>query len=157
MIPPLDYRGLLPSGIHSAKWLELLAYFEADVRRTKLLTRAREFALAELKPALPECALFLAGSTFSDKPNPGDIEGFLVVPMSVLADGSSAQAAAVLQADHDRIKAQYEVDFYISWGLPGAPDFTAFFQYVGEKSAAMKHLQIKDKRGIIEVQEWIHG
>ncbi|MFM0506660.1 hypothetical protein P0D80_03580 [Paraburkholderia sp. RL17-373-BIF-A] len=122
-----------------------------------LIANARAFALAELAPLFPTCPLYLAGSTFSDKPYPGDIEACITVSLPELQQQNGLVNALGLQVRHDSIKAQYEVDFYVSFGMPGAPDFSAFFQYVGEKTATMKHLAEKDKRGIIEVTQWTHG
>ncbi|WP_155774277.1 DUF6932 family protein [Burkholderia pseudomultivorans] len=157
MIPPFDMRGLLPAGIHSATWAEVSSYFVHDVRRTTLLSNAREFALTHLRPQFPMCPLFLAGSTFSDKPYPNDIEACLTIKRAELQLPDGWQKAFNLSGQHDSIKARYEVDFYLSIEQPGANDFSQFFQYVGDKTAAIKHLQAKDKRGIIEVTQWIHG
>lgn len=157
MIPPFDNRGLLPVGVHTATWTETAAYFGADLRRLSLVQNAKAFALTEVAPIFPSCGFFLAGSTLSDKAFPGDIEAFVAVDQTLLAIPANMTAAFSLQARHDAIRAQYEVDFYVSFGLPGAPDFSAFFQYVGEKTAAMKHLHEKDKRGIIEVAQWTLG
>lgn len=156
MIPPLDERGLLPVGIHQASWTELFDHFANDARRISLLSKAKTFALAELAPQLPMCRLILAGSTFSDKPNPGDIESTIIVSLNGL-EPSKFVTAILLQARHDEIKELHEVDFYVSLDAPGANDFSQFFQYVGEKTAAVKHLEPKDKRGIVEVMQWIHG
>lgn len=157
MIPPFDERGLLPPGVHTATWTDAAVFFDGDARRMGLIANARAFALGEVAPLFPLCPLYLAGSTFSDKPYPGDIEACITVPMDQLLINNGFAFAHGLQSRHDDIKARYEVDFYVSFGMPGAPDFSVFFQYVGEKTAAMKHLAEKDKRGIIEVTQWTNG
>lgn len=155
VIPPFDQRGLLPYGIHLATWRELFAFFAGDARRTNLITQARKFALAELSSSFGTCSLFLAGSSFSDKPHPSDIESTLVINPTTYP--MAAVPGLLLQAEHDRIKLQYEVDFYVSWDVPGANDFCEFFQYVGEKTGIAKNLNPKDRRGIIEVKAWTLG
>lgn len=156
MIPALDSRGLLPVGKHASTWVELQTYFSGDQRRLDLIVNAKRFALDILRHDFAGSPLFLAGSTFSDKSYPGDIEMTITVGLVQLIGGKLRQATD-LQSKHNDIKATYEVDFYVSLGLPGANDFSEFFQYVGEKTAAVKHLHSKDKRGIIEVKKWTHG
>lgn len=156
MIPPFDHRGLLPPGKHLASWSEIFAYFSGDARRYYLVDNARTFALNDLAPKFSTGPLYLAGSTFSDKASPGDIE--MTMPLFVHQMTPTSMADAIsFRANHDAIKAKYEVDFYLYLDMPGAPDFSEFFQYVGDKTAALKHLQSKDKRGIVEVSQWIHG
>lgn len=156
MIPALDNRGLLPPGIHRATWAEVLDYFDGDVRRTSLLTRSRSFAQVELARDFGACPLLLAGSVFSDLPRPDDIESAIMVRVADLTT-STFRAALRLQGQHDNFKERLEIDFYVSLDIPGAEDFSEYFQYVGEKTAAIKHLAPKDKRGIVEVAQWIHG
>ncbi|MGS1072391.1 DUF6932 family protein [Burkholderia glumae] len=156
MIPPFDQRGLLPPGKHLASWSEVFAYFSRDARRCFLVDNARNFALNDLAPKFSAGPLYLAGSTFSDKPYPNDIE--VTMPLGVHQMSPTSMVDAVnFRINHDAIKARYEVDFYLYLDVQGAPDFSEFFQYVGDKTAAIKHLQSKDKRGIIEVSQWIHG
>lgn len=131
-------------------------YFSGDPRRIKLIENARSFALTTLAPNFAASPLFLAGSTFSDKPYPGDIEMTISVGMSALTPLLMSEIAR-LRISHDDIKRLHEVDFYVSLDVPGMPNFSEFFQYVGDKTAAIKHLHSKDKRGIIEVSKWIHG
>ena len=153
MIPPLDHRGLLPAGVHLGTWKEIKAAFGTDPRREDLIGNAEKLSsttLAQLHPS----PLFLAGSTFSDKGRPNDIEATIKVDPKKL---SQAQLVAVLQLQgmHDIIKNAMEVDFYVTIEQPGANDFSLFFQYVGEKTALAKNLQPKDKRGVVEVETWL--
>jgi len=153
LIPPLDHRGLLPAGVHSGTWQEVETAFATDQRRTDLIGNAKKFStttLAQLHPS----PLFLAGSTFSDKGRPKDIEATIKVDPLKL---NHAQLVAVfqLQGMHDIIKNATEVDFYVTIDQPGANDFSLFFQYVGEKTALAKNLQPKDKRGVVEVEKWL--
>ncbi|CAK0741340.1 conserved hypothetical protein [Gammaproteobacteria bacterium] len=158
MIPPLDSRGLLPCGIHEATWAEVQARFAYNPQRLRLIENARDFAKTRLAPlsALGVGRLIIAGSTFSDKPNPSDIEMTLEIQVAHLTpDG--LQLTLLLQANHDGIKEEQGVDFYTTYVLPGVQSFVDYFQYVGEKTAQMKALNNKDLRGVIEVIAWPHG
>ena len=153
MIPELDDRGLLPAGVHSGTWHDIEAAFSKDNRRQKLINSARNFSCSTLTPLFP-APLYLAGSTFSDKPNPGDIEATIKVdPYQLSHDQLKLMIA--LQTSHDKIKDATEIDFYVTLDTPDNNDFSQFFQYVGEKTAIIKNLEPKDKRGIVEVKTWI--
>lgn len=153
LIPPLDHRGLLPGGVHSGTWNDIETAFGTDPRRKVLLTSAKAFSSGTLHPLHP-APLFLAGSTFSDKPDPSDIEATIKVDPTGL-DPTQVMLLFRLQIEQRKIKADTEVDFYVTIDMPGYNDFTEFFQYVGEKTAAVKHLSAKDKRGVVEVKTWL--
>ncbi len=158
MIPTLDHRGLLPAGIHSATWDEVADIFATNVHRVTLISGARNFSRNELSVLFP-APLFLAGSTFSDKVRPADIEATIKVdPKNLTVD--QTMKVFELQASHSRIKTSHNIDFYVTLAMEiehfKAMDYTVFFQYVGEKSASAKGLSSKDMRGIIEVEEWHH-
>lgn len=153
MIPSLDQRGLLPAGVHKGTWNEIESAFATDQRRQLLISNAKSFSLGHLSPLHPS-PLYLAGSTFSDKVRPSDIEATIKIDPAQL---SHQQLVLMLQlhSNHDAIKQATEIDFYVTLDTPGANDFSTFFQYVGEKTAAAKNLQPKDKRGVVEVETWL--
>lgn len=153
MIPPLDDRGLLPKGIHSGTWKNIESAFSVDQRRELLISNAKDFSMGPLSLLHPS-PLYLAGSTFSDKIRPGDIEATIKIDPSQLSQ-QQLMLAFQLQSSHDAIKQATEIDFYVTLDTPGANDFSQFFQYVGEKTAAAKNLQPKDKRGVVEVETWL--
>lgn len=152
MIPPLDERGLLPSGIHSGSWAEISSAFGHNLHRKGLIESAKVFSISTLCPLHPS-PLYLAGSTFSDKAIPSDIEATIKInPTDLTPD--QALLAFRLQASHSIIKQETSVDFYVTLDVPGHNDFSVFFQYVGEKTAIAKGLGMKDKRGVVEVEQW---
>jgi hypothetical protein len=155
MIPPLDARGLLPPGIHRAPLDDVPARFCTNAHRWMLWDAALEgigqlCEQVERHPG-PRPTLTLAGSFFSDKPLPADIEATMTCP-----DGTPPAVcwawALYAMGEHQRLKREHKLDFYPS--LPGQNDFRAFFQYVGPKTAADKGIQEKDLRGVIEVLRW---
>ncbi len=71
-IPDFDHRGLLPPGIHTANWPEVVARFGWPPRRRDLLTGLQD-ACRYLKQAGVDI-LFLNGSFVSNIPVPGDYD-----------------------------------------------------------------------------------
>lgn len=146
-IPDLDHRGLLPSGTHVGSLDEIEARFCGNPHRQALWARAREFIDMSLAPILNGCPLILAGSFFSDKQNPGDIEATVIIE---LIDANSLPLIR-LGGAHDTIHQGYGVDFYCTIRVPGYNDFSVFFQYVGPKSATAKNLHPRELRGVVRV------
>jgi hypothetical protein len=153
LIPPLDNRGLLPDGIHSGTWQQIEQAFSTDARREQLIANAKNFSLGVLSLLNPS-PLYLAGSTFSDLPRPNDIEATIKCDPNKL-DAAQLRLMLQLSSQHSQIKNATEVDFYVTLDVPGQNDFTEFFRYVGEKTAMKKNLKPKDKRGVVEVDQWM--
>jgi len=155
MIPPLDSRGLLPAGLHFTELEQIPLAFCGNEHRWRLW----DDALAGLDVLCPivqahpahRPVLVLAGSFFSDKALPADIEATLVFPPDSPAELCwfwAVQSSAV----HAKLKTDYRLDFYPS--LPGQNDFSRFFQYVGPKTAAAKGLNPTDPRGALRLLQW---
>jgi hypothetical protein len=149
-IPPLDKRGLLPEGIYDAEIGEIMERFAVSPYRHVLFNDFLRFLHQEL--TLPGLLIYMAGSYLSDKTSPNDIEITLVADQSFI-QSFAAQKIIPLGApsEHERLKAQFRIDFYITFELAGYNDFRTFFQYVGDKTAQDKGIDAKDKRGIIRV------
>lgn len=149
-IPLLDHRGLLPEGIYEASKQEIEKCFCISSYRQKLFDDFIHFLNIEIHAKGIE--VYLGGSFFSDKPMPNDIEVTVPVKTEMLFD-KSVQFLVNLGnlVEHDRIKKNYRVDFYLSIELAGYNDFREFFQYVGEKTANAKGLNARDKRGIVKL------
>lgn len=158
MIPTLDPRGLLPPGEHTATWEEVRAAFCTNTRREILLNSVRQFVAIELAVVPGDLRLVIGGSFLTDKDDPSDIE--MTVYLEVTQETLEALGQVFKLGDktfHGYAKSQYEVDFYLSYKMPGCNDFGAFFQYVGPKTASVKQLDPREKRGIIEVVQWKLG
>lgn len=160
MLPPLDHRGLLPEGIHTATLAEIEQAFATNVTRQHLLQEFRRFIREQLSATAAGLEVYASGSYFSDKAVPGDIDCTVPIPIPQVA----SRLAVVNLTNDGRSTTQkgalwdnYRVDFWVSLGIPGHHDFVAFFQYVGIKTAALKHLSEKDKRGIVRVDQWALG
>ncbi len=154
MIPPLDERGLLPPGTHTCDGLgDVERHFATNARRAHLLSGLKAFLHDELSAAAFDLDLYLAGSYFSDKSHPGDIDCTIVLPFEQLASFGLLIGLAADGAK-GRIHQQYEVEFYVTFESLGGNDFRQFFSYVGEKTAQAKGIDAKDLRGIVKVNSW---
>lgn len=154
-LPVLDARGLLPAGIHDSDWSEIQDRFCWNAHRLALFSNVRLFVANELPASTSTLELCLGGSFFSDKPTPYDVEGTIAIPPTYFStpDGLTL----LLGYDHDRIMAEYRLDFYLTLEGTGLRDLREFFQYVGPKTAAMKGLQPKDRRGVVRMVQWAIG
>lgn len=151
MIPAFDERGLLPDGTHFATWEEIMHRFGHTTHRKQLINNAMLFVSSDLVNV--NCKLYIAGSTLSDKKHPNDIE--MIASIEFLEDAKSSAILLEKIEKHDEIKDKYLVDFYIDFYVNGiivGNKFSSFFKYVGEKTAQLKDVNAKDKRGIIEVK-----
>ena len=155
MIPALDYRGLLPEGIHECTLTEACDWKGNDVRRGKIWS-GLEIVLVELRNLVVQSeqmpGIILAGSYFSDKPNPGDIE--ITVMLKTAHPLTTGKFILAYIAKQYIWKSEHEVDFHPTIDALGANDFGAFFQYVGTKTAALKGINPSDKRGVVKVNQW---
>jgi hypothetical protein len=161
MLPALDGRGFLPSGVHEATLPEIDSRFATNAVRTQMFSEFRRFRQDHLLNVASGLDLCMAGSFLSDKAMPSDIDLAIEIPiaamshrsalMNLLNDGRSISTKGWIWD-------QYHVDIWPSLtGFAGALDFVAFFQYVGLKSATMKSLNQTDTRGIVKVVRWTHG
>lgn len=155
-IPALDERGLLPEGRHTATLEEIQATFCVNAHREQLWQHLIHGFLPLLTPLTadippPPPTIVLGGSFFSDKEAPDDIEATLVFHPST-AGRLCWKWYLIWQQNHAEWKETYRVDFYPS--LPGAHDFSAFFGYVGPKTAEAKGLHERDKRGTLALDSW---
>lgn len=161
MIPALDARGLLPPGKSDTDWAELALRFATSTLRLSRLKELHRFIDAELMALGAGLDFYVAGSYLSDKVSPGDIDCTIVIPtheinariplINLFDDGR------VPGLNKGRIWNEYGVEIFPTLVFPGYPDFLEFFQYVGEKTALAKNLQVKDKRGILRITSWTLG
>lgn len=155
MIPPLDERGLLPPGCHRCKdWAELEERFAFNPYRQRLLGQAMQFVQHRLTPLAGGLRLVVAGSYLSDKAQPGDVEMLVSLPMHSIGQHVGLLDMFDKEGGKRSIWTTHRVDFYVQLEGFDGNDLALFFQYVGEKTAADKGLDAKDKRGTIEIESW---
>lgn len=150
-----DKRGLLPAGQHICRgWKAFKKAFAFNEHREAQLGRLQDFVRDELLPVARGLELVLGGSFLSDKPLPGDIDCTIAVPMASALTRRRQLLHLGGDGDKGRIYRQYGVEFYVSLVEKGANDFRAYFQYVGDKTAAARGLSAKDLRGTVKVEKW---
>lgn len=156
-IPALDERGLLPAGIHQGSWAEIERVFATSAHRAKLLHSAKAFICrpGEFWQAADGLDLWIGGSFVTDKPTPSDIE--CTVALTKVSVPLRGQLLALALCRREDIKRDYGVDLVPTLEIAGHNDLRDFFQYVGPKTAAEKGLKVKDKRGIVQVNQWMNG
>lgn len=159
-LPPLDQRGLLPPGIHDCTWREIEVCFCTSHYRENLYNRVRQGIREEVIPKSPDNLEFcIAGSFLSDKESPADIEVTVAVTRDDIINNPTCIDIFKLgsREERARLKAKYKLDFIVSAPFTGHNDLRLYFQYVGDKTAASKNLDPKDKRGIVRVRSWQAG
>jgi hypothetical protein len=156
-IPPLNNIGLLPPGVHACSLDDIQPWIEGDLLRHRIWTGLVQVLPQMRAPfaahAVPQGRLVLGGSFFSDKPNPADIEATIVLDASH-PPALIGKMAELYYTSHAQWKADHLVDFYPTFPGPGQNDFSAFFQYVGVKTANAKGLQPNDLRGVVGLSTW---
>ena len=158
MIPPLDNRGLLPEGVHTAaSWDEIAIRFAINQVRQGRLEEMFKFIRSDLRRPAAGLELYVGGSYFSDILFPGDIDCTVCIPLAEIANRIDLIRLCANEGGKGRIWQQHKIEIYPSFELPGSNDFREFFQYVGEKTASLKQIHQKDRRGIIKVEQWIVG
>lgn len=152
MIPLLDTRGLLPVGIHSATIDEINASHLCDsAYRAEIFSSLLKFMRIELLPACVDFYIDIGGSFVTDKPIPTDIDVTLRIPILSIADAAQTMQSLGNIAGRQWVYNEYRVDFYFT--LEGCGnDFSAFFQYVGDKTGAQKQLPSTELKGILRIQ-----
>lgn len=145
-IPEFELEGLLPKGIHDCSLVEVKERFAWNSHRTNLYEGFLEFLSSELRPYFPD-PVYFDGSFVTDKEHPDDTD--VVLDLTSAPDARKWQGLQYLQQHQARIMLQYRVHFWIN--LPGNNDFSAFFQYVGVKTARVKGLDPRHLKGILRV------
>lgn len=152
-IPKLNSFGYLPEGVHDATLSDVRSWANEvpDIaRRNQLLENLDRF-LEEVVRPVGNYPIYLAGSFFSDKYAPGDID--FVFDIRECTDPSVVGKAYLnITYRHDSIKEKYEIDAYPNF--PNHNNFADFFTYIKVKDAAIKGIAPSARRGIVRIKVW---
>jgi len=107
MIPDLTSEGVLPPGVHDATLHEVRRRFGTGSATRRRLMRGLAAVLVIARRAGARY-LYLNGSFVTDKREPLDWDGVLVFPVG----SNSGSADALLLADRDSIRVEYEGDLF---------------------------------------------
>jgi len=140
--PEFNSDGDLPPGIHQATLAEVLQHFGAATLQRRLVGRRLE-RVYRLALSTRQVARFIVfGSFVTTKPNPNDVDIFLLMEDSFDSHQTRGEAAVIF--DHQAAQ-----------NVEGASVFwIRRLAAIGGEDAALGHWQIKrDKtqRGIVEV------
>jgi len=140
--PEFDHNGDLPAGIHEATLAEVVQHFGAGTLQRRLVGERLE-RVYRLAFSTGQVARFLVfGSFVTAKPEPGDVDVFILMEDSF--DSSQVRGEAAIIFDHQAAQ-----------NVEGASVFWIRRQAaIGGEQATLEHWQIKrDKtqRGIVEV------
>jgi hypothetical protein len=140
--PAFNDKGDLPPGIHQATLAEVIEHFGGDTPQRRIIARRLEhiYTLAIRTGHLVRFIIF--GSFVTAKPDPGDIDIFLLMEDSFNAGLLSGEAALIF----DHLATQNYEGASIFW-------IRRLAALEGEQ-AAVEYWQLKrdgTKRGIVEV------
>ena len=145
-IPDLDEHGLLPAGAHDCSIDEIAETFGWNPHRRDLVRRLSDFLAREIRHRFSE-PVYVDGSFVTDKQTPDDVD--VVLDMRRATDDRQLSAVKFMATERDRLQDDYSIDFWIN--LPGANDFSDFFQYLGVKTARYKGLDSAHRKGILRL------
>ena len=140
--PEFDDNGDLPVGIHQTTLTEVLQHFGTGTIQRRLVGQRLE-RIYKLAKSTGQVARFVVfGSFITTKPNPGDVDIFMLMEDSF--DSSQVRGEAAIIFDHLAVQ-----------NVEGASVFwSRRLAAIGGEQEALEHWQIKrdnTRRGIIEV------
>jgi predicted nucleotidyltransferase len=143
-IPAFTTTGDLPLGVHRASLQEVIARFglAPAQRRAVALRLERVYNIARGTGALARFVIF--GSFITEKPDPNDVDVFIVMEDRFQPGQLSEQAAELF----DHLQADVQFGASVFW--------TKRSGLIGDEQSAIEHWQIKrdhSYRGIIEIIE----
>lgn len=141
-IPDFESNGDLPVGLHQAALDEVLAQFGTGTwQRAEVTQRLRRiYALAKATGQLKRFIIY--GSYVTAKPDPGDVDIFLV--METGFDPNLLSGEAKVLFDHDEVHHKFGASIF--WVTQGSSFASIDFLITGWQTKRNKTL-----RGIIEV------
>jgi hypothetical protein len=143
-LPPLTDQGELPWGVHQATLAEVVQGFGTGARRREAVADrlTRVYSLARDTGRLARFVVF--GSFVTDKPEPNDVDIFMI--MDDAFDSSRLEGKAALVFDHAAADAYFGASVFWVRRLAA----------LGGEQAAVEYWQAKrggGQRGIVEIVE----
>lgn len=149
-LAPFGRYGLLPAGEHPVSLGTLRVALGFNARREQLCdSLVRCIALMHAHNL--HGTLYIDGSFVTDKAHPADME----VTLDVRRQSAAHQGRALLfhVQQHSEL-GRMGIDWYPTLADNGQNDFTRFFQYAGEKTAAAQRCHPKEPKGILRLTRW---
>jgi hypothetical protein len=151
-LPPFNYHGYLPEGVHDTELCELHRRFAINPNRVILWERLQEFLRGAVATGAFSHA-YIDGGFITNKSVPEDIDVILQTRARYGAEAFAAMEP-FFAVGIDAIYAKYSVHLHF-WceGFPGGlSDFRRFFQYLRPQDAAPLGLKEGARKGIARIQ-----
>jgi hypothetical protein len=152
ILPPLNYHGCLPEGVHDCTFEQLQERFATNPTRMRLCERLHDFlrwalSIGEFSHA------YIDGGFITDKALPNDIDVIMQTRAPFGPEAFRAMEPFFVKG-YDAIFETYSVHLHFwSEGFPsGLNDFRRFFQYLRPQDAAPLGLSESVKKGIIRIK-----
>ncbi len=150
-LPPFNYHGYLPEGVHETTMEIMVERFVINPRRALLWERLQEF-LRQVISSGKFSHVYIDGGFITNKASPEDIDVILQTRVSYGPDAFLAMEPYFAQG-LDTILEKYSVHLHF-WceGFPGGlSDFRRFFQYLRPQDAAPLGLREGARKGIVRI------
>jgi hypothetical protein len=151
-LPPLNYHGCLPEGVHDCTLDELKERFAINPMRVELCERLQEFLRWALSTAEFSHA-YIDGGFITNKARPEDVDVILQTRAPYGPEAFCAMEPFFAEG-LDTIFEKYSVHLHF-WceGFPGGlNDFRRFFQYLRPQDAAPLGLKEGARKGIVRIK-----
>jgi hypothetical protein len=151
-LPPFNYHGYLPEGVHDTTLQALQNRLVINPKRIILWQRLEEF-LRWVEATEKFSHAYIDGGFITNKPNPEDID-VILQPRAQYGVEAFAAMEPFFAKGFDTIYAKYSVHLHF-WceGFPGGlSDFRRFFQYIRPQDAAPLGLREGARKGIVRIK-----
>jgi hypothetical protein len=151
-LPPFNFNGYLPEGVHNTTLFELRERFVMNPKRTMLWERLQEF-LKWADSTGTFSHVYIDGGFITNKSAPDDIDVILQTRAPYGVDAFTAMEP-FFALGIDAIYTKYSVHLHF-WceGFPGGlSDFRRFFQYLRPQDAAPLGLREGARKGIVRIK-----
>jgi hypothetical protein len=152
ILPPLNYHGCLPEGVHDCSFEQLRERFAINPKRVQLWERLQEFLRWVLSTGKFSHA-YIDGGFITNKALPEDVDVILQTRASYGPEAFCAMEPFFAEG-LDVIFEKYSVHLHF-WceGFPGGlSDFRRFFQYLRPQDAAPLGLREGARKGIVRIK-----
>src|SRR5271156_1081597 len=151
-LPPLNYHGCLPEGVHDCTLDQMRERFATNPVRVQLWERFQHFLRWALSTGAFSHA-YIDGGFITNKAHPEDIDVILQTRAPYGTEAFSAMEIFFAKG-MDVIYTKYSVHLHF-WceGFPGGlTDFRRFFQYLRPQDAAPFGLKEGARKGIVRIK-----
>jgi hypothetical protein len=151
-LPPFNYHGYLPEGVHDTTFEQLRQRLVSNPKREMLWERLQEF-LRWAADTGSFSHVYIDGGFITNKSQPEDIDVILQTRVPYGTPAFTAMEPFFAEGI-DAIYSKYSVHLHF-WceGFPGGlSDFRRFFQYLRPQDAAPLGLKEGARKGIVRIK-----